>query len=116
MRLFRTAEILSQPDRCRILSGMTFLPHQEAVLGGLTGLVPFCAALKTQRTAGSVVTLCLRNLEKSSDKVHVGNIVQFFTTAPLSMLRARGWVRGSSRSNTEQAAGNQRGPDRVDTT
>jgi hypothetical protein len=42
MRSLRTAGIASQPDRCRILSGTTFLPHQEARMTSGAAAITSC--------------------------------------------------------------------------
>ena len=42
MRSFGTAGIASQPGRCRILSGTTFLPHQEAKMTSGAAAITSC--------------------------------------------------------------------------
>ena len=53
---FRTAGIASQPGRCRILSGTTFLPHQEARMTSGAATITSCG-----ETIRSLAAFCRTN-------------------------------------------------------
>ena len=61
MRSFRTAGISSQPGRCRILSGTTFLPHQEAAMTSGAAAITLCG-----ETIRSLAAFCFLNSGNTS--------------------------------------------------